>query len=267
MTLRNKPSNMRTISFVKMHGIGNDFVLIDNRYTDIKLSTDDIIYMGNRHTGIGFDQLLFLSQSDIADCDAAYQFFNPDGTQAEQCGNGQRCLSLYLHQQNPHKTSFKLSGLAGIVSSEILTNMQVRVNMGPMKSYHVKEANNQKCYELDFGNPHLVTCVDDVDGCDLESMNKEYTGQYSKGINFEVVQVVSTQEIRIRVHERGTGETLACGSGACAAAFALMQTGDLTSKVKVVLSGGKLMVEYNLEENEIYLTGPAQSVFTGEIIL
>jgi diaminopimelate epimerase len=258
---------MTVIPFVKMHGIGNDFVLIDNRFMRIHLSTEDITFMSNRHTGIGFDQLLLLSQTDEDGCDAAYQFFNPDGSEAEQCGNGQRCLSLYLHQQDPHTKSFNLSGLAGIIGSEILPNKQVRVRMGPMKSYQVKDVNKQKCYQLDFGNPHLVTCVDDVDACDLESMNKEYTSQYSKGINFEIVQIVSTQEIKIRVNERGTGETKACGSGACAAAFALMQTGDLVSKVKVVLPGGELMVEYNREEDTIYLTGPAQSVFTGEIII
>jgi len=258
---------MKVIPFVKMHGIGNDFMLIDCRFMKIKLSSEDIINLSNRHTGIGFDQLLLLTQTDKDGCDAAYQFFNPDGSRAEQCGNGQRCLSLYLHQQNPLKTSFSLSGLAGIVRSEVLPNKQVRVNMGSMKSYQVQDVNNQKCYELNFGNPHLVTSVDNVDTCDLESMSKEYTGQYQKGINFEIVQIVSTQRIKIRVYERGTGETLACGSGACAAAFALMQVGELESKVKVVLPGGELMVEYNQEENNIYLTGPAQSVFTGEIIL
>lgn len=258
---------MTVIPFVKMHGIGNDFMLIDCRFMKIKLSSEDIVCLSNRHTGIGFDQLLLLSKTDEDRCDAAYQFFNPDGSRAEQCGNGQRCLSLYLHQQNPLKTSFSLSGLAGIVRSKVLPNKQVRVNMGSMKSFLIKDVNKQECYELDFGNPHLVTCVDDVNTCNLESINNDFTNKYPKGINFEVVQIISTKEIKIRVHERGTGETLACGSGACAAAFALMQLGELVSKVKVVLPGGELMVEYNQEENTIYLTGPAQSVFTGEIIL
>ena len=250
-----------------MHGIGNDFVLIDNRLLGIKLSTKDIINLSNRHTGIGFDQLLLLSQTNEDGCDATYQFFNPDGSQAEQCGNGQRCLSLYLHQKNPNQTSFRLSGMAGIVSSEILPNKQVKVNMGSMKYCLPKEINKQRCFELNFGNPHLVTCVNDVKACDLESMNKVYTNQYPKGINFEIVQILSTNKINIRVHERGTGETQACGSGACAAAYALIQAGELNTKVTVVLPGGELMVEYNQEKNIIYLTGPAQQVFTGEIIL
>ncbi len=258
---------MLTIPFVKMHGIGNDFMLIDNRFMQIELSKHEIAALSDRHTGVGFDQLLFLSESKDKTCDASYQFFNPDGSQAEQCGNGQRCLSLYLHNQNPTRTKFKLSGLAGIVNSEILTNKQVRVNMGCVKSVKNKTINNKKCHEIDFGNPHLVTLVDEVNKCDLASMTKLFTKEYAKGINFEIAQVLSAKKIKIRVHERGTGETLACGSGACAAAYALMQSGNLESKVNVVLPGGELMVEYNQQENTIYLTGPAQSVFIGEITL
>ncbi len=258
---------MTRIAFTKMHGIGNDFVLIDSRGKDLKLEARDIIRMSNRHTGIGFDQLLLLADSDNPECDASYQFYNPDGTQAEQCGNGQRCLSYYLYQQNPNKKSFCLSGLAGVVCSEVLANQHIKVNMGSMKSFKPKEINHQICYQLNFGNPHLVTCVDNVNNCNLSQMNQELTVDYPNGINFEIVQIISSSKIKIRVHERGTGETLACGSGACAAAYALMQARELESKVTVQLPGGELMVEYNQQENKIYLTGPAQQVFTGEIIL
>lgn len=267
MIIKPKRASMRSVPFVKMHGIGNDFVLVDNRKLNLTLSTDEIINLSHRHTGIGCDQLLLLSPSEVQGCDAAYEFYNPDGSQAEQCGNGQRCLSLYLHQQNPTKMTFKLSGKAGIVYSEILANNNIKVNMGQMKSLISKKVYLYSCYELDFGNPHLVTCVNNVTAYELEKLNQNLKQYYPEGINLEIVEVISSSKIKIRVHERGTGETLACGSGACAAAYALMQTGKLKHKVKVILPGGELMVEYNQQQNTIYLTGSAQSVFIGEISL
>ncbi len=257
----------KTFSFEKMHGIGNDFVLIDNRNQAIEITSNFVKSLSDRHTGIGFDQLLLVENSNIEGCDAAYKFFNPDGSQAEQCGNGQRCISKYLHRQNSTNIRFCLSGLAGIMYSEILENGDVSVNMGNISSIEPLIINNQKCFHVDFGNPHLVTVIDDVDNCQLSELNKQFTKKYVKGINFEVVEIIANDAIKIRVFERGTGETLACGSGACASVAALQSIGKLNNRVKVMLPGGNLVVEYQSSTNNLLLTGPAIHVFTGEIKL
>lgn len=255
------------IFFEKMHGIGNDFVLIDARNQSFDVDVENIVAMANRHTGIGFDQLLLIKASDYDNCDAAYRFFNPDGSEAEQCGNGQRCISWYLHQLNPNKTTFCISGLAGFIHSKIVDENLVTVNMGSVKSCKTLELNGRSCQQVSFGNPHLVTTALDIQSSDLDLLNSRYTASYKQGINFELVEIISRTQIKLRVYERGTGETLACGSGACAAVYALYASGQLDNNVKVILPGGNLMVEYNLQDKNIYLTGPAQHVFTGEFKL
>lgn len=257
----------KKLVFTKMHGIGNDFVLLDNRKQNIEITNSLVTALSNRHRGIGFDQLLVVDNSEIKGCDAAYRFFNPDGSQAEQCGNGQRCISHYLHSTDPTKTQFCLSGLAGKIESKILDNGEVQVNMGKVSSIDFVEINHQQCFQVDFGNPHLVTIIDDVDNCQLSDLNQQFTKSYNKGINFEVVEILAKDCIKIRVYERGTGETLACGSGACASVAALQSVGKLNNKVKVMLPGGNLVVEYLEPTNNLLLTGSATPVFTGEIKL
>ncbi|MBL4660849.1 MAG: diaminopimelate epimerase [Alcanivoracaceae bacterium] len=255
----------QTIAFVKMHGIGNDFVLIDNRLQHIKLSTALIRSIADRHTGIGFDQLLLIDESRLRDCDAAYRFFNPDGSEAEQCGNGQRCISKYLSMKSPEKREFCISGLSGLIHSKINTDGLVSVNMGAINAISQLTIDNQLCHHVLFGNPHLVTEQQNIMECNLINLNNELTKAYLQGINFEIVEIISKAEIKIRVSERGTGETLACGSGACAAVAALQNTGQLNNIVKVMLPGGNLVVEYNEIDKNLYLTGAAVHVFTGEI--
>ena len=253
------------IVFEKMHGIGNDFVLIDNRQQKLNITKKIIVSLANRHTGIGFDQLLLINKSDHAECDAAYRFFNPDGSEAEQCGNGQRCISLYLHRLNPHKNDFCLSGLSGITHSKIITKGIVRVNMGTIKSICEQTVANQACYQVDFGNPHLVHIVQNIEHSDLFALNQQFTQKFPNGINFEIVEIINKENIRLRVYERGTGETLACGSGACATVAALQYAQILTKKVNVILPGGSLMVES--DQDNIFLTGSATHVFTGEFLI
>ena len=255
----------KSIVFEKMHGIGNDFVLIDNRVQKIEKPIDLAISLSDRHKGVGFDQLLFIDDSDIGDCDAAYRFFNPDGSQAEQCGNGQRCISKYLSLLEPSKSKFCLSGLAGLMHSEILDNGDIQVNMGQVSKIQAININKKTCFEVSFGNPHLVTTIEDVDGCHLLQLNQQFTKEYQGGINFEVVEIISRDSIKIRVFERGTGETQACGSGACASVAALQSIGKLNNRVKVILPGGNLMVEYKESSKDLLLTGPATHVFTGKI--
>jgi diaminopimelate epimerase len=252
------------IAFEKMHGIGNDFVLIDRRITPLELSQEVIQHLANRHTGIGFDQLLLVDRSDQSDCDAGYRFFNPDGSEAEQCGNGQRCISLYLKHLKPSQNTFCVSGLAGLIHSHINSDGSVKVNMGKTGTVTALSiAANQQCHHVLMGNPHLVMQHSAVDDCDLQALMQEYTGAYAGGINFEVVELINSAEIKLRVYERGTGETQGCGSGACAAVSALQYAGQLSNIVKVRLPGGVLQVENS--NNNIYLTGAAKHVFTGEI--
>ncbi len=253
--------------FEKMHGLGNDFVLIDNRKQNTEITLALVKSLSDRHRGIGFDQLLVVDHSKEEGCDAAYRFYNPDGSQAEQCGNGQRCISKYLHQLEPTKSQFCLSGLAGLMYSEILENGDVRVNMGQTSSIQGIVIDDQICFQVDFGNPHLVNVVDDVDNCQLSALNQQLAKNYVSGINFEVVEILAKDTIKIRVFERGTGETLACGSGACASVAALQFIGKLNNRVKVMLPGGDLVVEYQPSTNNLLLTGSATHVFTGEIKL
>lgn len=257
----------QSIHFEKMHGAGNDFVLIDNRKQNFNPVKAMIQKLADRHKGIGFDQLLLINDSDEKDCDAAYRFFNPDGTEAEQCGNGQRCISHYLHEKNKNQCSFRVSGLAGVIDSKINNQNAITINMGKVNSIEQVDINNSKCYQVDLGNPHLIHIVKNVDDIQFFELNQDYTQNFSEGINFEIVEVIDKQNIKLRVFERGTGETLACGSGACATVSALQYSKKLENRVKVMLPGGNLVVEYKHKEGNYYLTGPAVHVFTGEITI
>ncbi len=253
------------IHFAKMHGIGNDFILVDNREQNIIFSDGLITNLANRHTGIGFDQLIVLDDSTEEKCDAAYRFFNPDGSPAEQCGNGQRCIALYLNSQNSKQEKFCVSGMAGKIRSILVDRECVKVNMGKVTSIRKYISGQREMFHVLFGNPHLVVDYNGIDTCDLTRVNEKYTTEYPEGINLEIAEIITKNTIKIRVHERGTGETNACGSGACAAVAALQNNGQLDNKVKVILPGGTLMVEYNKQNRNFYLTGPAKHVFSGEI--
>lgn len=259
--------SQKRIIFEKMQGAGNDFVLIDNRRQDFIPDKSVIQSMANRHTGIGFDQLLLIQDSELADCDAAYRFFNPDGSEAEQCGNGQRCIGHYLYDNSPNKSQFRVSGLAGIIHSKINDDATVTINMGQTRSIKAQTIHQHKCFHVDFGNPHLIHIVQNIGTTDLNALKLKFTEKYNDGINFEITEILDKENIRLRVYERGTGETLACGSGACATVAALQYAKKLTDKVKVILLGGTLVVEYNHNDNNLYLTGPTAHVFTGEILI
>jgi len=253
------------IIFEKMHGAGNDFIVIDNRFQNFIPNKVTIQNLSNRNTGIGFDQLILIDDSDLTQCDASYRFFNPDGTEAEQCGNGQRCISHYLYTKTPNQSKYCVSGLAGLMHSQIIKNGLVMINMGSTRTIQSIQLKDSMCYEVNFGNPHLIHIIDNVDSIDLSKLNSTYTSKYPDGINFEAVQIIDSKTIKLRVHERGTGETQACGSGACATVAALQFDNKLSDKVKVILPGGNLVVEYKHKDNNYYLSGPAVHVFTGEI--
>ncbi len=252
---------MQSFNFDKMQGCGNDFVVLDNRNQSVVLNKKLIENICDRHFGIGCDQLIVLSNSDTPDYQAHYQFFNPDASEAEQCGNGQRCIAWYLHRLNPETTSFKVSGLAGVISSSILENQQVKINIGDVTSIEQSSMNDNPVFEVQLANPHRVLQVKNVSDCNLNHYKKLYSK--SEDVNLEIVEIINREEIKIRVHERGTGETLACGSGACAAVVAFQSVKQLSNRVKVRLPGGDLVVEYKPYQDEIYLTGPAEFVFSG----
>lgn len=247
-----------------MHGTGNDFVVIDIRKQIFHPDKQLIKFLANRHTGIGFDQMILIQNSTHPECDAAYQFFNPDGTEAEQCGNGQRCIAHFLHIEQPENNHFSVSGKAGLIGSQINPDSSITINMGSIKSINTINTNNKLSYEVNFGNPHLVHQLDSVDGANLTQLNKVFSKNYSQGINFEITEVIDKKNIKLRVHERGTGETMACGSGACATVAALQNANLVSDKVNVLLPGGVLVVEYNSQDNNLYLTGPSAYVYSGE---
>jgi diaminopimelate epimerase len=252
---------MATLKFDKMHGCGNDFVVIDNRIQAIDLNHKFITTICDRRFGIGCDQLIIISESQDTNCQAHYQFYNPDASQAEQCGNGQRCIAWYLHRLNPEKFSFKVSGLAGVINSQILDHQNVRINIGGVSDITCHLINEQTVIDVQLANPHRVLQVENVSKCDLNQLKNTYSANVD--VNLEIVEILNQHEINIRVHERGTGETLACGSGACAAVLAFQASNQLSEQVKVHLPGGDLVVEYQPNQNEIFLTGPAKHIFSG----
>ena len=180
-----------------MHGAGNDFVLIDNREQEFEPTMTLIQSLGNRHTGIGFDQLLLIQKSNNSLADAAYRFFNPDGSEAEQCGNGQRCITHYLFNHTKDQSSFCVSGLAGLIYSHVNKDSTVSVNMGTINSINPTVISENNFYEVDFGNPHLVYIIKDIETVNLSKLNDTYTKDYQNGINFEIVEIVNLSLIHI----------------------------------------------------------------------
>jgi diaminopimelate epimerase len=255
---------MAYFKFSKMHGCGNDFVVLDNRYQAVRLNSSLIKNICDRHIGIGCDQLIVLSKAETQDIHARYQFFNPDASEAEQCGNGQRCIAWYLHSQDQETFNFKVSGLAGVINSSILDDNSIKVNIGTVIQVVEKQVHENQVFDVQLANPHRVLQVHNVSIINLNHYKTLYTD--IEDVNFEIVEIINKEEIKLRVHERGTGETLACGSGACAAVIALRSNQQLSDRVKVHLPGGDLVVEYNPTQDEIYLTGPAKFVFSGEYI-
>lgn len=282
------------IKFTKMHGLGNDFICMN--YEDVGKSDLKIFskFMCDRHFGIGADGVVLLDKSEIADC--KMRIFNSDGTEAEMCGNGIRCLAKYVYDQNiVRKKKITIETLAGIKEVEYkLENdkiMAVRVNMGipeldidklPVcvpKNYKYQE---NKCklqikvqdkemvgLFLSTGNPHTVIEIKDVANFPVAKYGKlvENHKYFPQKTNVEFVEIIDENNIKVRVWERGVGETLACGTGAVASAFAMYKENKVSNKVSVMLEGGKLNIDIDTKTNEVYMEGNAINVFEGEIDL
>ena len=261
-----------------MHGLGNDFVVIDNIDGNVSLSTDEIHKLSDRHFGIGFDQLLMVESASSKNADFRYVIFNADGSEANQCGNGARCFALYIQKKNlSYKNPISVETNTGIMVLTINSDDSVRVEMGepnfiPSKiPLNVNEESSKYMVEgfkvgsLSIGNPHAILVLDDISEIDSTALKIQSSNDFPEGVNVGFMKVLSRDEVQLRVVERGAGETLACGSGACAAVIHGIRLGLLNSKVKVRLNGGNAMVEY--DGTKVYLSGPGEFVYEGSVNL
>ena len=275
------------IKFTKMHGLGNDYVYIDAINQNIENESSLAKFVSDRHFGIGSDGLILICKSDVADF--KMRMFNSDGSEAEMCGNGIRCVGKFVYDKGfTNKTEVKIETLAGIKTLKLNTKdgkvETVRVDMGepileakkipvisdeePVKNLILNaEGKEFKFTCVSMGNPHAITIVDNTEKFDVEKYGKvlEVDKAFPKKANIEFAQIVDKHNIKMRVWERGAGETLACGTGACATAVACNLNGLTERKVNIELLGGNLEIEWNKEDNHVYMTGPATTVFEGTL--
>jgi diaminopimelate epimerase len=272
--------------FTKMHGAGNDFVVLDLRGGAAPPDADRCRSLADRHTGVGCDQILTIEQADQPGAVARYRIWNSDGSASQQCGNGARCIAAWLERHGAAGPGeFLLDSPAGRHAVASLGDGRYRIAMGvpefepariPLHGF----AAAQDRYALDvddtllafgavsMGNPHAVIEVDDVDAAPVASIGARLQASraFPQSANIGFAQVVSNDRIRLRVYERGAGETLACGSGACAAAAVLMRRGRVAREVTVALAGGELRIAWPDDAAPLTMAGPAAFVFEGEWI-
>jgi diaminopimelate epimerase len=273
------------LKFTKMHGLGNDFVVIDGVNQSVLLVPEQIRRLADRHFGVGCDQVLLIETAS-GDADFRYRIFNADGGEVEQCGNGARCFVRYVHDYGmTSKDEIRVETLGGLIVPRLEPSGEVTVNMGEpgfepeeIPFLAIKRA---PAYRLDIGggeidigvvsmgNPHAVQLVEEVDDAPVSAEGPliERHPRFPRRVNAGYMQIVDRRHIRLRVYERGAGETLACGTGACAAVVVGIQRGLLDSSVEVSLRGGTLLVRWEGETQPVWMTGPALTVFDGEIDL
>lgn len=274
------------LTFTKMHGLGNDFVVIDATSQPIELTMEQIRFLADRRLGVGCDQVLLVERPRQPEVDFTYRIFNADGGEVEQCGNGARCFARYVRDQGlTRKDHIPVATAAGVITLHIEADGQITVDMGmpifepadipfaadaQAEVYALEvEATQVEVSVISMGNPHAVMRVEQVDKAPIASLGPriESHARFPRRVNVGFMQVVDRQHIRLRVYERGVGETLACGSGACAAVVVGRQRGWLDDKVTVSLSGGDLKIQWSGEGQPVLMTGPAVSVFEGRIRL
>ncbi len=274
------------IKFSKMHGLGNDFVVIDAISQEIALSAAQIRFIADRHIGVGCDQLLLVEAAQSKEADFRYRIFNADGGEVGQCGNGARCFARYVREHDLSKKSqiaVEVSG--GIIQLMMENNGQVTVDMGqpqfaPAEIPFVAEVEapryiidiDDAVYEIgavSMGNPHAVLQVASIDDAPVERLGVQIEAhvKFPERVNVGFMEVVDPRHIRLRVFERGAGETLACGTGACAAVAVGRRWGVLGGEVLVDLPSGSLWVRWAGDESSVRMTGPATHVYEGQIEL
>ena len=275
------------IQFTKMHGLGNDFVVIDAVRQRIDLSSAQARFIADRHFGIGCDQILIVEPPSQVGVDFRYRIFNADGSEVEQCGNGARCFVRFVHQQGlSDKRALRVETRSGIIALRLEADGEVTVDMGVPRFLPVEipfESDSDALVQplevagfgaleitaVSMGNPHAVQVVADIDRAPVTQVGPliESHPRFPERVNAGFMQIVSRHEIRLRVYERGAGETLACGTGACAAAVAGIQRGLLDTPVRVHTHGGDLLIAWAGQQSPVLMTGPAVTVFEGEIDL
>ena len=274
------------IQFSKMHGLGNDFVVIDNVTQNVFFSKEKIQQLSDRNFGIGFDQLLLVEPPYDPDQDFHYRIFNADGSEVSQCGNGARCFARFVKMKGlTNRNKIVVSTKAGRMVLYLEKDGQVTVNMGvpefepnlvPIKAnkrekVYILRAQEHTffCGAVSMGNPHCVLLVDDVETADVETMGPllEKHERFSEGANVGFMQIINHSHIKLRVFERGVGETLACGSGACAAVAVGQLQNRLSKDVRVDLRGGSLKIRWQGNDNVLKMTGAAEHIFDGYINL
>ena len=286
------------LTFTKMHGAGNDFVVIDAYSTAVKLSTAQLRYLGERRFGVGADQILVVEKPTAPDCDFRYRIFNQDGGEVEQCGNGARAFVKFVTEKGlSAKRALRVETMKGIITPRLEADGSITVDMGaPVMAHqgvpfcagdtaHGQLEGADTVYPLalwvqggprtvlvsvlSMGNPHAVQVVDDVDTAPVAEAGPqvERHPSFPNKVNAGFMQVIDRGHIRLRVYERGAGETLACGTGACAAVVAGIRRGLLDSPVRVSARGGELAVAWAGGDAPVFLSGPAVTVFEGSIDL
>lgn len=273
------------LKFSKMHGIGNDFVVIDAINQHVELTASQIRLLADRRYGIGCDQLLLVEKSSNPVIDFKYRIFNADGGEVDQCGNGARCFARFVHDNGlTDKTTIAVETASGVIYPSLKSGGEVTVDMGlpqftPLNipfvtdtqaiTYSLPIADRQdvEIGAVSMGNPHAVLLVDDINKAEVNTLGAiiERHRQFPQRVNVGFMEVVNPNQINLRVFERGAGETLACGTGACAAVVTGIQRGLLAREVKVKLPGGELVIEWSNDNASVWMTGPTTHVFDGEI--
>ncbi|HPP47443.1 MAG TPA: diaminopimelate epimerase [Accumulibacter sp.] len=272
--------------FVKMHGLGNDFVVLDGVRQSVVLTPPQLRRLADRHFGIGCDQILLVEPASQPGIDFRYRIFNADGGEVEQCGNGARCFVRFVHEQGlTAKREIRVETMGGVIGPRLEDDGTVTVDMGvpvfasaqiPFVAASEDLVQTLRIADEDIaitavgmGNPHAVQLVADVDLAPVERQGPliEAHPRFPQRVNAGFMQVLDRHTIRLRVFERGAGETLACGTGACAAAVAGIARGLLDSPVRVATRGGDLAIAWNGHGSPVLMTGPAVTVFKGEIEL
>lgn len=274
------------IKFSKMHGLGNDFVVLDGVRQSLALSPTQLRFLGDRHFGVGCDQILLVEKATRAEVDFRYRIFNADGGEVEQCGNGARCFVRFVHDQGlTDQREIRVETMSGVISPRLEDDGNVTVNMGkpqfePSKIPFVSDsgdllqtltlgAEDIAITAVSMGNPHAVQVVFDIDAAPvaLQGPLIESHPRFPQRVNAGFMQVLNRHAIALRVYERGAGETLACGTGACAAVAVGVARGLLDSPVRVTTRGGELSIAWGGQGTPVLMSGPAVTVFTGEIEL
>lgn len=276
--------------FTKMHGLGNDFVVIDAVSQDIALSAEQVRLIADRHFGVGCDQLLLVERPQLEGAEFRYRIFNADGGEVQQCGNGARCFARFVHDRGmTDSRTIPVETTAGMIRLKLEDDGQVTVDMGvpsfapaslPFEpddldrddtEYHRLVVNGQKYAigAVSMGNPHAVLLVDSVDEAPVATLGAaiESHERFPERVNVGFMEIMDRSHIRLRVFERGVGETLACGTGACAAVAVGIHNSLLDHAVQVQLNGGNLTIRWEGDDNALFMTGPAQTVYKGNMTL